>query len=168
MAAAAAPPPAPGARPPACLAPPALLPRRGGALLSATVTRLRAPPPQRPAHGHLPRARWGRGARLCGSPLAVCSACQRAWRGRGSTNRREEGRGLAGGALCEGGLEGRRRARARRWWCSSRKAGFWGPRRLTTGVLVQSGPGVSRIRSARQMTYIHGPRAGNFNIYFKR
>lgn len=60
VAAAAAPPPAPGARPLARLlarlALPALLPRRGGALLSATVTRFHAPPPQRPAHARLQRA----------------------------------------------------------------------------------------------------------------
>lgn len=53
--AAAAPPRAPADR----LAPPARPPRLGGALLPATVTRLHAPPLQRPAHARPQRALEG-------------------------------------------------------------------------------------------------------------
>lgn len=70
-------------------------PRRGGALLPVTITRLPAPLP-RPAHARLQRARSGRGARICGVPLAARDASPRADM-EGSTNR-STNRPAGGGA----------------------------------------------------------------------
>lgn len=144
-------------------------------MLPVTITRLPAPLP-RPAHARLQRARSGRGARICGVPLAARDASPRADM-EGSTNRstnRPAGGGAggargsagwpAGGTLCPGrwrssgnaripGSRGLRLLRSRHQMSRH----DLGPGSADSDLQAKSGP----------LPVFHGPQAENFKIPFK-
>lgn len=163
-------PPASRARPPA--GPPAAT---GRGVVTGNGYQAPRPAPQRPAHARLLRARGGPGVSPRGTPLAARSAHQRgrSRRGRGLANRREGGRGLAGGARCS---EGRRAESARgpRWVALLGEGrGSVSPRGAfvslhdrfdSRDVQTESESGVSKPRPCPPPGF-HAPPAESFQIY---
>lgn len=167
VAAAAAPPPAPSARPPACLPRAACPPAATGrGVVIGNGYQAPRPTPSTARPRPPPTGAMGAGRKTLRLPIG-CVQCLSAGVKRARLDQPpRRGAGLGG-----------RRALRRRVGKPEARAGSVLVAQLPEGRVLGTQtpycrcPGTvwtrSRIRSASQMTYIHGPRAGNFNIHFK-
>lgn len=100
----------------------------------------------------------GAGRKTFAAPHWLCAVPVSGREEGGSTNRRGEGRGLAGGALCEGGLEGRSaRGLGVLVVQLPEGRGFGDSDALLPVFWYSLDPGSAESDPQARMTYIHGP-----------